>query len=192
MIGQGIDVSRMKAPPSVLTEKHLIPVRHICGRIVYADLESEYPVYYTRHAVTNYGHILLTGRIPVCDCPYCEYPLNMDWMLPLFHIRPMPLGMALQNRARRVCSNCWGDLEIANYHIPTLLDDGTTEFYALLWCPVCRYDTMGYVTRRFADESRRKDCAEYDLYIASTNLDKKVDQPKQRISAEESLRLLGF
>lgn len=191
MIGQSIDVTKLKGyKPSSLTMEYLIPKRHACGRILYANLASEYPVFYTRQAVTGHNNILKTGQTALTKCPHCPYPLNMDWMRPLYYIRPMPYYMAMQTKARRVCSNCWGELEIENHRVPVEVDE-KIELYALIWCPVCKYETIGFVTRRFAEESKRKNDAEYKLYTESMeDKSKVVNQPKK--SAAESLALLGY
>lgn len=190
-----LDPTKLKGyQVSPLTNTYLIPQRHVCGRIVFADLNGEYAVFYTRYAVTGHRNILLSGKKPIENCPHCNYPLSMDWMRPLYHIQPMPYPMALQTKARRVCSNCWGPLEIINHHIPVLNEEsGLMEEHALIWCPLCKYETIGYVTERYTQEARRSDQELYTLCVNGLSEVLGLEIPKrENKSVKQSMEELGF
>jgi hypothetical protein len=178
----------------------LIPTRHACGEILYADLEGDSPVFYNRHAVTPTEHPLTTSR-PILSCPRCDYPLDMDWMRPLWLVTPMPYELAVRTIARRVCSNCWGQLEMSARDIPVYDDDGNQvmESHRLVTCHDCRYETIGYVTQRWVGHAREQDYLDYGLCLIGLSealelteadgLPIRVNQPQTR---EQLLASLGF
>lgn len=148
-----IDVTKIPgyvAP--IVTDQKTIPVRHACGNILYADLTSEYPVFYGKHSISPYPYEnLLIGARPLKKCPACSYPLNMDWMRNLYLVEPMDYYLAILTVGRRVCSHCWGQLISTRY--------GSKE---IVLCHQCTYDTIGYVTHRFVDSARASDLETYE------------------------------
>jgi hypothetical protein len=187
--------------------RYLIPTRHACGEILYADLEGDYPVFFSRHAVTHKitptgaSHPLLTSR-PILSCPRCDYPLDMDWMRPLWLVSPMPYELAARTISRRVCSNCWGQLDMSARDIPVYDDEGNQimESHRLVLCHDCQYETIGYVTQRWVGYAREQDYLDYGLCLIGLSealelteadgLPIRVNQPKQ--TQAQLLESLGF
>jgi len=186
-----LDITRLPYyKPSPLTSTYLVPVRHACGYVLYADLNSEYVLFYTRHDVTGYRHILLTGKSPISKCTRCEYPLSMDWLRPLWHIEPMPYHLAILTKARRVCSNCWGPLDTIGH----MTVEGSTEDHTFVWCSQCKYETIGYVTNRYATEAIRSDKENFELCKTglAEALGIELPAPRARQTQTKNLHELGF
>lgn len=178
----------------------VFPVRHACGRVLYADLQSEYPLFYTRQALIR-G--LTRERVnelspAIQECPYCPYPLDMDWMRHLWLIDPMPYHLAVLCVARRVCSNCWGKLDIAVRSTPVWNEEyGIFEEGVMVLCPDCRYETIGYVSSRYAEVVRQADAENFETCAAglteALELEQETPEPPQpKASREEILARLGF
>lgn len=174
------------APPERLPD--LTPVRHACGRILYANLDGEWAMFYRD----------IKGQSPRLDhCPHCEYPLDMGWMRPLWRVHPMPYWMAVLTVARRVCSNCWGRLDMTRRDIAVQNADGQWEARRIVFCPACQHETIGYVTHRWVDICREKDAAEYDATFPGLaemlGIEvPKPPEPKPKKSRNECLKELGF
>lgn len=163
----------------------LFPVRHACGRILYANLDGECPLFYRD----------IKGATPVIqDCPHCNYPLDMDWMRPLWRVHPMPYWMAVLTIARRVCSNCWGRLEMTRHDIAVQDADGMWEAHRLVFCPACKYETIGYVTHRWVERCRQQDDQDYKEAFPglAEMLGVEVPEVEPKKSRNELLNQLGF
>lgn len=194
-----IDVTRLPGyTPSPLTDTKLIAVRHACGRVLYADLESEYPVFYGRESVTGKSDILLRTGKPIRDCPHCNYPLDMDWMRPLWLVNAMPYHLAVLTVSRRVCSNCWGHVEITARAAPIYnADYEIEEMGVLVLCPQCRYETIGYVSSRYVEMVRKSDTENFDacaggLSEALELTPPKTAEPEPTLTRNQLVAQLGF
>lgn len=144
-----------------MNDIYLIPFRHACGEIVHANLEGDYPIFYDRHSAIGIHSRLKDGKRPILSCPRCDYPLSLDWMRRLYHVDPMPSNIAELTIARRVCSNCWGQLQIVSHGICVIDDDGTPLSYSLVLCHECKYETVAYVTQKYVGYAREKDYLDY-------------------------------
>jgi hypothetical protein len=164
----------------------LVPVRHACGRILYAFLEGEGQIFYRD----------IKGQsLPIHDCPHCEYPLDMDWMRPLWRVHPMPYWMAVLTIARRVCSNCWGRLDMTRRDIAVQDADGNWEAHRIVFCPECQHETIGYVTHRWVDTCRQQDATDYEATFPGLAEMLGIEVPKPpepKKSRNELLNQLGF
>ena len=158
-----LDVTKIKGyvPRDETPDIFLIPVRHACGRVLYADLDGDYPVFYPPSAADHTDR-LRKGKKPVLSCPFCAYPLDMDWMRPLYLVSPMRYDLAVRTCGHRVCSNCWGQLQIASNGIPVLDEEsGRMESHVLVLCHECKYETIAYVTQRYVGFARERDYLDY-------------------------------
>jgi len=182
----------IKAEP-IFKPSDLIPCRHVCGEIVYAALESEYPLFYNRVDPKGAGRSILS-------CPRCDSPLNMDWMRKLYLVEPMPYATAVRTMSR-VCSNCWGwELEMSGC-IPTFnADDNLTEDYRLVTCKKCGVETRGYVTQRYVGYAREQDSLDYGRAITGLAEALELEQEglpiqlptRNKLTEHGNLAMLGF
>lgn len=172
-------------------DTYLVPIRHVCGNILHANLEGDSPIFYNRFTGSGI-YLRFTGGAPLLSCPRCPYPLNMDWVKPLYLVDPMPSNLAVLTIGRRVCSNCWGGLGIGGY---------TSEGDALVLCHRCRWETIGYVTMKYVGHAREKDYLDYGLCIMGLAEALELEQEglpfdlsvvKQPKSKEVNLMELGF
>lgn len=194
-----IDVTKLKGykpNPHPVTDTPIFPQRHACGRVLYADLSGEIPMFYPSVAASAHDH-LIGGYRPLLSCPYCDYPLDMDWMRPLYLVYPMPYSLAVRTCSNRVCSNCWGELHIASQ--PFAVED-SDEAHVVVLCHTCRHETISYVTRRYVGYAREQDYIDYGLCVIGLSealgLDESDGLPiavqKIDLSSTEKLALLGF
>jgi hypothetical protein len=190
-----IDVTKLKGYNADWTYKKaavstLVPCRHVCGEIVQADLSSDYPIFYNRTNLTGTG-------VPLTSCQKCESPLTMDWMKKLYYVDPMPYDTAVRTRSK-VCSNCWGMLEMSRFCIPTWdEDEGMLLDYRMVICRHCQYETRGYVTSRYVGFSKERDQLNYNAAVIglSEALELECELPRNepiRISERSNLAMLGF
>ena len=172
----------------------LIPVRHVCGEIVYAALESDYPQFHQRSDPK--------GTMPaITVCPSCEYPLTMDWMKRLYYVDPMPYHVAIRTLGM-VCSNCWGQLEMSKSFALYDEEEGREIDHALVTCRDCGVETRGYVTHRYVGRAREKDYLDYGRAIQGIAEALELEQeglpfqlqPRQpeKLSISANLAMLGF
>lgn len=164
-----IDVTKLPGyTPSPLTNTKLIAVRHACGRVLFADLEGDYPIFYGRESVSmGHNDILLRSGKQIHDCPHCHYPLDMDWMRPLWLVRAMPYHLAVLTASRRVCSNCWGHVEITARSAPIYNEEyEIMEMGVMVLCPKCRYETVGYVSSYYVDKAKKADIESFEVCAA--------------------------
>lgn len=175
------------------TTPDLIPVRHVCGEIVYADLESEYPPFYHRADPKGESH-------PLTACPRCEYPLNMDWMKRLYFVDPMPYATAIRT-LHMACSNCWGQLEMSKCLSVYDEEDDMPCDYRLVTCRACGVETRGYVTHRYIGRVREKDYLDYGraiqgiaeaLELEQEGLPFKLETKNEKLPTSSNLAMLGF
>lgn len=174
----------------------LFPRRHACGRVLFADLSGDYPVFYARASAND--HRRKEDR-PILSCPHCDYPLNLDWMRPLYLVEPMPYEMAVRTESRKVCSNCWGQVVMSRRDVPAYDDEGNLlpGSHRIVLCHLCRYETLGYVTQRWVGHAREQDYLDYGRCLIglsealeiSDGLPIRIDQPK---SQKELLAAMGF
>lgn len=175
-----------KPPPD------LIPVRHVCGEIVYADLESEYPPFYDRFNPKGNGR-------PLTACPRCEYPLNMDWMKRLYFVEPMPHHVAIRTM-NMVCSNCWGQLEMSKDFGLWSEEEQMFITHNFVTCHECAEETRGYVTHRYVGRAREKDYLDYGRAIQGIAEALELDQEglpfklptREKKTNSELMSALGF
>lgn len=170
----------------------LIPVRHVCGEIVYANLESEYPPFYDRNNPKGNSN-------PLSACPRCEYPLTMDWMQSLYRVEPMPYDVAIRTMGK-VCSNCWGQLEMSKSFPVWDEDEGLFISCARVTCRTCGEETRGYVTHRYVGYARERDYLDYGRAIQGIAEALELEQDglpfklptKEKLSERANLAQLGF
>lgn len=170
----------------------MIPQRHVCNEIVYADLESDYALFYPRTDSKGAGR-------PILSCPRCSDPLNMDWMRPLYQVEPMPYATALRTEGK-VCSNCWGRVQIASGPIPVYNPEvNLMEDYRIVLCLSCREETRGYVTQRYVGYAREADYLDYGRAITGLAEALELEQEglpikikTKKLSVSENIAMLGF
>lgn len=140
-------------------ENHLVPQRHVCGEILQADMSSEYVLWYPRFDTKGEG-------APLVKCPACNYPLGMAWTRRLYLVEPMRYDLAVVTAGHRVCSNCWGQLEISPLSIGVWDDDMAMILtYNYVLCNRCDYETRAYVTHRYVGYARQQDYVDYGRAI---------------------------
>lgn len=191
-------------PPVINRNVPLFPSRHACGNLVYADIQSDYPVFYTRYAASPNGEYLRYGHSPIHACPACDYPLDLDWMRPLYLVQPMPFEMATRTETRKVCSNCWGQLHMGNRDVPVYDDDGNLieGSHRLVLCHDCMYETIGYVTQRYVGFARERDYLDYGNCLIglaealelteADGLPIRVGRNQPKLTVAENMAMMGF
>lgn len=177
----------------------LFPQRHACGRVLFADLRGDDPIFYAVASPTDYR---MKESRSILACPHCHYPLDMDWMRPLYLVEPMPFEMAVRTESRKVCSNCWGQVTMSRHDLTVHDDDGNPlpGAHRIVLCHDCRYETIGYVTQRWVGHAREQDYLDYGRCLIglaealelteADGLPIRVNQPI--LTPTESLAQLGY
>lgn len=162
-----------------MTEK-LLHKRHVCGKIVYLDLQGQY------HAMQNRDG---AGE-PVVSCPRCRFPLEDGWFRALYRIEPMTRGMMERTiSGRYACSNCWG-YGFNVIDIPA--DEDHPEPLYIVVCTECQEETIGFVSSGYVGRAREMDYLNHVIVSQTLGVEMGTNKPAERRREQENLAALGF